>query len=174
MAKGLPRSLANATPGTEKFVRVVTYPVTNLSLTAATITTGAGSGTAVLGDFPEGNILLLGATSYLQFSTTDTDVATTWDGSYAIGSTPDANVDNASPTTDADVIGQTTINAATARVSPVTRGAKSSPAILNNTDGSLELNLNLIVDTADFADGTTAIFTVNGTVQLCYAVMGDS
>ncbi len=175
MGKGLPYSNSRGNPTSVPTVRRFHYPVNAVTLATATVTTGNGSGTVVIGDFPEGNILFLGGISYLQFSTADADVAATWDGSYAIGTTADANVDNTSPTTDANLIAQATIAAATAKLSPVTRGASAADAseVFDNTDGSLEVNLNLIVDTADYADGATANFTVNGYVELVYIVLGD-
>ena len=174
MAKGLPYSTSRGNPTAVPTVRRFHYPVNAVTIATATITTGNGSGTVVIGDFPEGNILFLGGISYLQFSTADADVGATWDGSYAIGTTADANVD-LSTTSDKNLIDVATIAAATAKLSPLTRGASAAAAsqVFDNTDGSLELNLNLIIDTADYADGATANFTVNGYVELVYIVLGD-
>ena len=44
--------------------------------------------------------------------------------------------------------------------------------MLDNTDGSLELNLNLIIDDAAVS-ADDQDFTVDGYVDLIYAVLGD-
>jgi hypothetical protein len=173
--KGLPRSLAAGKAGTEPSPRRVRYDVKNLALSVASITTGAGSGTVVIGDFPEGNILYLGGISYLRFSTSDADITSaTWNGDYGIGTTADANV--VLDTTDINLTGTGTpapIGPAVAKISPVTRAAGSTVALFDNTDGSLEVNLNVLVDAGDIGDGATASFTVDGYVELVYIVLGD-
>ena len=134
--------------------------------------TGVGWGPAVAGDFPEGNICFLGAVAYLQFTKAAgaSGITATFTGNYSIGSTPTA--DATLSTTDADIVGSTAISAATAGVSPVTRGTGVTAVILDNTDGSLELNLNLtIADAAISADDQD--LTVTGSIDLIYAVMGD-
>lgn len=172
MAKGLPYSTSRGMAA-QQLVRTVTYPVQNVSLPTTAGAAADGFGTVVIGDFPEGNILFLGGISYLQFSTTDADIIATWSGSYGIGTVPTA--DNTIATTDEDLIVEATINAATAKVSPVTRGASAASlmAIHDNTDGSLELNLNLRIADASYTDSQSATFTVNGYVKLVYVVLGD-
>jgi hypothetical protein len=108
----------------------------------------------------------------LQFKTTDADVTATFDGDYSIGSTPTA--DNVLSGTDADIIPSTPLGAATGKVSPYVRGVSAGATagvILDNTDGSLELNLNLLID--DAAISGAAPFTVDGVVRVAYLVMGD-
>ena len=65
--------------------------------------------------------------------------------------------------------------AATAEVSPITRGLQADGAhcgvIFDNTAGALEVNLNLLIDDADIS-GTVAI-TVSGTVDISYIMLGD-
>jgi hypothetical protein len=169
--KGLPYSMSRGPAAAAQVVRKVTYPVKNASVTVAAAGAGVGFGTAVIGYLPEGNVLFLGGTSYLQFSTADTDLIETWDGSYGIGTAADANgtIENA----EEDLIAEATLAAATARVSPVTRGEKATLAMFNNTDESLELNLNVAVAAASITDATSAILTVNGTVELVFIVLGD-
>lgn len=170
--KGLPRSLAHAKPGTEPGPRRVRYDLRDLSVTVtAGASTAKGLGTAVLGDLPEGNVLFLGAISYLQFESSDTDVSATWDGDYSVGTT--ASADTTLDSTDADIITSAAIGAATAKLSPVARGEGDTLNMFNNTDGSLELNLNFTTDDDAVTDSQTAIFLVNGYVELCYMVMGD-
>lgn len=144
-------------------------PVRNVPVSVAG-TTGVGFGTAVVGDFPAGNILLLGAVSYMQFSTVDGDVQATFDGDYSIGTTPTADATLSG--TEINVVPSAALGAATAGVSPVARSASTAAsAILDNTDGSLELNLNLLVDDANISG--TGDFTVNGVIHIAYIVLGD-
>ena len=135
---------------------------------------GVGFGSAVMGDFPEGNILLLGAVSYMQFTgPTSASLDDDWAGDYAIGTTPAS--DGTVTAADIDVIGSTALAAATSEVSPRTRGVSvtaTNAAVLDNTDGSLELNLNLLVDDANIgADGLA--FTATGELHVVYVVLGD-
>lgn len=174
MPKGLPYSNRRGDPAASQNVRIVTYPVNALEVTVtAGASTAKGFGTVVLGDFPEGNILFMGGISYLQFSTTDTDAITTWDGDYSLGTT--ATADTTLDSTDVNLIASSPIGAATARVSPVARGASAADAseVFDNTDGSLEINLNVITDDDSITDSLAATFTVNGYVKLVFAVLGD-
>lgn len=151
-------------------VKFVTYSVENKTLTVDGAS-GVGFGTVVIGDLPEGNILILGAVSYMQFTgPTSGDLDDDWAGDYGIGSTPagDATLTGA----DVDIIGSTALAAATAEASPLTRGALIPTAIFDNTDGSLEINLSLLVDDANIgADDLD--FTVDGHLHLSYIKLGD-
>jgi hypothetical protein len=142
-------------------------------LTVAVADGAPGFGTAVIAGLPAGNILFLGAVSYLQFLTADADITTTFDGDYAIGTvaTADGNVSDAN---EADIIPSTALGAATAKLSPVVRGVSTDALgglIIDNTAGTLNLNLNLLID--DAAISGAANFTANGVIHLAYLVMGD-
>ena len=174
MGKGLPRSHTRgefgggaAKSGVIKFNDV-----------AITIDgmTGVGFGTAVIGDFPAGNILFLGCVGYMTVVGTggQAGLSDTWAGDYSVGTT--ATTDATLTGTDADIVPITELTAATAEVSPRTRGTQADGAlcgvVLDNTDGSLELNANVLVDDADIsADGITA--TLRGELYIMYAVLGD-
>jgi hypothetical protein len=137
--------------------------------------TGVGFGSAVLGDFPEGNILMLGAVSYVQIGTlaAQAGLVDTWSGDYGIGTTPagDATITAG----DVDLIQSTAVGPAVAELSPLTRGTHlpaDTGEIHDNTDGSLELNLNVLVDDVDIsADGVAVV--ANGTVVIAYIMLGD-
>lgn len=170
MGKGLPRSLARGGAKEPVFKKV--FIAENLPIVVDGAS-GVGFGSAVLGGLPQGNIVLLGAVSYMKFSTASTDVTTTFDGDYGIGSTPasDATITGA----DVDVVSSSALGAATARVSPRKRGATAAGlagAVLDNTDGSLELNLNLLIDDATIS-ADNVDFLANGELQLLYSVLGD-
>jgi hypothetical protein len=164
MAKGLPRSLKKGLQ-----TKVIRVNAVAIEVDGAT---GVGFGSAVVGDFPEGNILLLGAAAYLQFTTASASVQAAFDGDYALGTT--ATADATVTGTDANITTLAALGAATAKVSPVVRGISAAPAApLNNTDGSLEVNLNLIIDDANISADDVA-FTVSGVIELAYVVLLDN
>jgi hypothetical protein len=171
--KGFIRSLARGKPQSQALMRQ------RIRLSAKAIqvdgATGVGFGTAVIGDFPDGNILIFGAVAYLQFTkaAAASGIQAAFDGDFSIGTT--ATADATLSTTDANIIASTALGAATAGVSPVVRGVSAVPAVatvLDNTDGSLELNLNLIIDDTNISADDQDL-TVTGYVDISYAVMGD-
>lgn len=171
MGKGLPRSLAHANLNAGAIVGKKVFPLNALAVTLAGAT-GVGFGTAVLGDFAEGNLLFLGAVAYVQVTkdATATGIAATFDGDYSIGTTPTADATLSG--TDANIVGSAALGAATAGVSPVARGSGVTAVILDNTDGSLELNLNLIIDDANISADTQLVHC-SGYVEVVYVVLGD-
>lgn len=171
MVHGLKRSLGRGAAAESPVVKKVRVAVDH----EVTVTAGVaavGFGTVVIGDLPEGNILLLGALAYVQFTTSDTDITATFDGDFSIGTTPTADNDVADAN-EANIIASSALGAATARVSPTVRATNTTAAVLDNTDGSMELNLNLLIDDASVTDGQSATFTATGELYLVYAVLGD-
>lgn len=166
--KGFPRSLARSAPQNQA-VRRQRVVLRNAAI-RTTGAVGVGWGTAVIGDLPAGNILFLGATAYLQFTKLDAGTTATFDGDYSIGSAPTA--DAALAGAEVDLIPSTALGAATAGVSPIVRGANATQAMLDNTDGSLEINLNLLMDDA-VVSADDQDFTVTGVFDLVYSVLGD-
>ncbi len=173
MGKGLPRSLSRGDPTRQEIIKQT------FALNAVAVNidgaSGVGFGTVVVGDFPEGNILFLGAVSYLAISGPggDAGLVDAFEADYGIGTTPmsDATIS----TGDEDIIQETAVAGATAEVGPRTRGthlAADTGEIHDNTDNSLELNLNILVDDDDIsADGIA--FTVTGEFTLLYSVLMD-
>lgn len=173
MAKGLPRSLSRGAGSSAGVVRKHTITVRDKTLTVDGAS-GVGYGSVVIGDFPQGNVSIKAAVAYMQFTgPTSASLDDDWAGDYGIGSTPpsDATLSAA----DEDIIAETAIAAATAEASPRTRAViatANAGQILDNTDGSLEINLSLLVDDANIgADGLD--FTVNGELFIEYSVLGD-
>lgn len=172
MTKGLPRSLSRASlPRSPLQVQTVVVRALALNVVGAT---GVGFGFAIAGDFPEGNLLFLGGVANLRFSGSgsDADLVDTWEGDFSVGTTgtTDATLGGG----DANLVGTTPIAAATAEVSPITRGinlSSSTGAVLDNTTGSLEVNVSLTIDDADISG--TAEMTVDGEIYLQYSVLGD-
>jgi hypothetical protein len=172
MTKGLARSIGRGTPQQAPIVKE-TYNIVNRAI-AVVGATGVGFAGVSVGGLPQGNILLLGAVAYLQVSSPsgDVDVFATWTGAYSIGTAITA--DSTLAGSEVDIIPQTTIAAATARLSPVTRGVSAGATagvILDNTDTTLNLNCNLLIDDASISG--TADMVLNGFVQLAYIVLGD-
>jgi hypothetical protein len=171
MGKGLPRSMSRGAAQQQDIIKQNFVIRGTVAVTA----TGAavGWGTAVIGDLPKGNILLLGAVAYVQLagSGADPNLDATWDGDFSIGTAPTADVTLSGA--EIDIIGSTALGAATAEVSPRVRAVNATQAIFDNTDNSLELNLNVLVDAANIVDGATVNLTASGVLQLAYIVMLD-
>jgi len=164
--KGLIRSLSRG-GARAPIQKMVLHKSVALSIDGAT---GVGFGTAVIGDLPAGNILILGAVAYVQITEASAGIIATFDGDVSIGST--ATVDTTLDTTDVDIMPSTPLGAATSSVSPRVRGVHATQEILDNTDGSLELNLNVLIDDASIsADDAVATAVVD--LFLSYVVLGD-
>lgn len=165
--KGLPRSLAHGPKSRSEIVKQ-TILLKNTAVTVAGVS-GVGFGTVVIGDLPQGNILLLGAVAYVQVSTSDAGVATTFDGDVSIGSAPtaDATLSGA----EVDLLASAPLGAATAKVSPTIRMTNATQVVLDNTDDSLEVNANVLIDDANISSNAPCL--LNGYVVLSYVVLGD-
>jgi hypothetical protein len=171
MGKGLPRSMARAS-GAIAPIQKQTIVLDALAIAVANGSGAPGFGTTVIGDFPEGNILFLGIVSNVQFSSADAEILATFDGDYSIGTTPAS--DGTLTDGDVDLIPSTPLGAATDGVSPALRTAHAvavTGTVYDNTDGSLELNLNLLID--DASQTAAVDVTATGTVVLAYIVLGD-
>lgn len=173
MSKGLPRSLSRGQPQRQELIKQ-TFALKDL-VVEIDGASGVGFGTVVIGDLPEGNIVFLGAMAYLAISGPGGDggLVDTFVGDYGIGTTPmsDATIS----TGDEDIIQSTAMAAATAEVGPRTRGthlAADTGEIHDNTDNSLELNLNILIDNNDIS-ANDIDFTVTGEVTLLYSVLLD-
>jgi hypothetical protein len=172
MAKGLPRSLANAKPGNEISPRRIRYVANSL---VVSVTGGAatakGFGTTVLGGLPEGNILVLGGIAYLKLSSTDDDVIATFGADLSIGTTAtaDATLDG----TDVNILAETSMGTASGKATALVRNTIAALAMIDNTAADLELNLNVITDDNSVTDSLVGTFLCDGYVDLVYIVLGD-
>jgi hypothetical protein len=168
--KGLIRSLSRG-PAQKQVVRKHLVRVDQTFL--ITGATGVAQfATGVIGGLPEGNLLLLGAVGYVGFAGPggSADLAEAWEGDYAVGTT--ATADTTLDGTDVDVLPSTALVAA-AEVAPETRAANAVQAILDNTDGSLELNLNFQIDADEVANGQEVAIRATGVVEVLYSVLLD-
>lgn len=168
MPKGLPRSRSRGAPLNQQVIK------TTLGMANRTIevdgATGVGFGTVPLIGFPQGNILLLGIVSYIGLSTTSTDVTATFSGDYGIGTTPAD--DGTLSAGDVDLIASTALGPATARVIATVRAANAVQAIIDNTAGDLEMNLNVLIDDADIS-ADDVVLDLSGSVHALYSMLGD-
>ena len=173
MPKGLARSLSRG-PALAQPIIKQSIAFEDLTVTVSATGAAAGFGSAVVADFPEGNILFLGATSYVSFtgSGSDANLVDTWEGDYSMS---DAPLANAAIDADAErnIIYTTAIGAAVAEAIGETRGEKGGVYFFDNTDGSLEINLNLTIDAADITDDQSVDITAAGVLHMAYIVLGD-
>lgn len=167
MGKGLPRSSARGAPQRQEIIK---HNVVLRNLNVAITDPGAAVAfaAAVIGDLPEGNILLLGAIANLKFTKGNANIIDAFNANFSIGSAPTA--DNALAGAEVDLLPSTAV-VGVAGVSAVTRAANATQVMLDNTDGSLEINLNLTVADASISANSSLIVT--GEVYLAYIVLGD-
>jgi len=172
MTKGLPRSLSRG-KAQRQVVSKLQLAVRGVAVTVAAASTAVGFGTVVIGDFPEAQIKMIGAAAKLQFSGSGADANLTadWEGDFSIGTTATADVTLNG--TDVNIIASTAIPAATAEVSPVVNAINSTDAIFDNTDGSLEVNLNVLIDAIGIVDDQSVVLTVDGVVEITYITLLD-
>jgi hypothetical protein len=133
--------------------------------------------TAVIEGLPAANLWIGCAVAY--FSVQDVGGAgliAAFTGNFAIGTTPTADATLAA--TDIDIINTTAFTAA-AGITPRTREVSAAVSgnnltdarFFDNTDGSLELNANIII--ADASISAQATVRVRGELHLVMATMGD-
>lgn len=172
MGKGLPRSnkAAMRNPQAAAVIRQNIKTSVTLSFTGAT---GVGWATAVIGDLPVGNIALIAAAAYVKLTKlVATGIQDTFDGDLAIGSAPTADATLSG--SEVDVIPSTAFAAAavggtTGRMRAV-NGA--TQVMLDNTDGTLELNLNVLIDDANISADTQTV-TAAVELSLVFSVLSD-
>lgn len=173
--KGLPRSLARGPQELQEIVRL-RIPFTK-EITITGVDSAVDAGTAVIGGLPQGNLLFLGAVAYVQVDAgSDANVIDNWGGDYGIGFAPNADTDLGDVLEDA-IIPSTALSAgASDKLAPSTRGISTTTEhgqIIDNTDGSLELNLNLLIDDNVITDTEDGVFTCTGVLHMVLIVLGD-
>lgn len=172
MTKGLTRSLSRGNPVTQKVVKqVISFKDIEVAVSATSSAVGYGS--AVIAGLPEGNILYLGAVSYVKISGsgTDTNLADDFEGDFSIGTTPVGATTFSGGNTN--ISDSTPLAAASGEEGTRTKDSRSTVTVFDNTDGSLEINLNVLIDAADITDDETVTLTAEGELHLIYSVLGD-
>lgn len=168
--KGLVRSLSRGSPARQEIVRQ-RVPI-NTTLSFLGITDTVVRQQAVLGDLPEGNILLLGAIAYLKLTgPTSGNLTDDFEGNFSVGSAP--NADTSLSGAEVDLIPNTDLGPATSEATPTHRAANATQVMLDNTDGSLEINLNVTLDANEVTNAATVVITATGYVELAYIVLSD-
>ena len=170
--KGLPRSLSRGRRSAQP-AQLLKHTIA-LNAVAITIdgATGVGFGSVVAGNFPEGNVVFQSAVAYLKIDGPggDAGLVDTWAGDFSVGTTPAS--DGTLSGADVDIVASTALAAAVAELGVRTRGTGATQAIFDNTDGSLEVNLNVLVDDASIsADGIA--FVATGEIEMLYTMVGD-
>ena len=172
MSKGLPRSLSRGSTSRQAVTKL-TLPLTGVQVTVSSTGAAIGFGTVVIGGLPEAHIKLMAVACQLQLAGNgaDANLSDTWDGDFAVGTTP---VDDATITAgDADLIASTALGAATAEVSPLHVVPNGVDAVFDNTAGGLEVNLNVLIDAADIVDDESVILDAFGVVEITLITMLD-
>lgn len=169
--KGLIRSLSRGAAG-QRGPTNITIPV-SVVLTPTGATGAVVFETASIGGFPEGNILIHGAVASLAFAGPGAsgDLTDTWAGDFAIGTaaTADVTLNGA----EVNIIPSTAIGPAVAEVIAATRAANATPVIVDNTDASLGVFLNVLFDANVVTNLATVDVTATGYLHLLYTVLGD-
>ncbi len=176
MTKGLIRSLSRGPKARREIVTERIQFATD-PFNAQTILSGTGGGGIGIAPLPEGNLLLLGAVCevVIRGNGAEPNLVDTWNGDFAFGTeltTPGASLVGS----EVDIVPITPIGPAVGEVSPLTRGttlATDTGRIIDNTDGLLEIFLNLQIDNADQTDDTTVAMEAEGQLNLTYVVLGD-
>lgn len=173
--KGLPRSLSRGSAQQQEVIKQSISIDASLSFTGVTDTVVRQQ--AVIGDFPQGNILLLGAVAYLSLTgPTSANLTNDFEGDFSIGTDPNADTD-LTDAAEINIIPSTAIGPASNEATAVTRGAGATGAltgvIFDNTDGSLEINLNVLLDANEVTNAQTVAIRAQGVLHLAYIVLGD-
>jgi hypothetical protein len=171
MGKGLPRSTAGRSASAIARAPIVkkTIPFAALAL-SFTGASGNGWATAPFAGLPEGNILLLGCVGYVKLTKTGSGITATFDGNYSVGSS--ATADATLSGTDVDILPSTAYSAAVAGVTALTRATNATAKVLDNTDATLKLNLNVLINDASISADVQAA-TADGYVTIAYIELSD-
>lgn len=159
---------------------VVHQTVLTLAATPLTIADDAGVaqyGGVKIYDFPAGSIMTLGAVIDAAVTLGSTGTITdTWAGGVALG-TETATTGATLTGTEADVMPEVDVAAATAKVAAIdavcvaTALTESGARWLDGTGTAKDLYLNLVVD--DHASHTAGTGTISGTVTITWVNLGD-
>lgn len=123
-------------------------------------------------DFPEGAIVIFGATANLALTKSAAGVNADWDGDFSLGSVAAAG-DATLTGTEANVLPSTATPQAVAGATTA-KGISTGSVQLDGTATPVDLYLNVLVDDADQDVTTTATNLIaNGTITVLWANLGD-
>jgi len=175
MGKGFPRSLKRQNKSVAAIVKD-TIDMSNFTVTVSAAGAGVGFGSVQIHDFPQGNILLVGVGGTVGFagSGSDANLTDDWIGDFGIGTTAadDATITGA----DVDIVASQDTTIASSEVVAAQRVAEAhadAGGLFDNTDGSLEVNFNMLIDAAEITDASSVEITLSGSIDIAYIVLGD-
>ncbi len=172
MVKGLARSISRG-GALQQAVTKLTIPLVNAPVSIVAVSSAIGFGTFVAAGLPQAHLKIMAVAIdiILAGSGADANLVDTWEGDFAVGTTPmsDATIS----TGDEDLITETATGAATDEVSPRVVVADGVDLVLDNTAGDLEVNLNVLVDAADITDDETVVLTATGVIEITFITMLD-
>ncbi len=169
MSKGLIRSQERGAALEQKITKM-TLSLDGLAM-AITEDTAIGWGTVVVGGLPEANILLLGLVMDATLTASGTGIEADFAGSVALGTVATADDDITTPATNDDMLTSTAYSAADTSVATF-KVDNATSVIIDNTDGTAEINLNVIIDDAGVA-GDVGVLTAAGALYIVYVTLGD-
>lgn len=123
-------------------------------------------------DFPQGSVVIQGATANLVVTKTSAGVNATWNGDFGVGTAAADNTNTLSGT-EQNIIPTTATPAAVAGVTSA-KGRSTAAVTLDGTTTAVDAYINFLVDDADHDVTTTPCnLILNGTVTILWANMGD-
>lgn len=123
-------------------------------------------------DFPQGSIVIQGATANLVVTKTSAGVNATWNGDFGLGTVAADNTATLS-STEQNIIPTTATPAAVAGVTSA-KGRSTASVILDGTTTAVDAYINFLVDDANQDVTTTPCnLILNGTVTIIWANMED-
>lgn len=123
-------------------------------------------------DFPQGSVVIQGATANLAVTKTSAGVNATWNGDFGVGTTAADNTNTLS-STEQNIIPTTPTPAAVAGVTSA-KGRSTASVTLDGTTTAVDAYINFLVDDANQDVTTTPCnLILNGTVTILWANMGD-
>lgn len=171
MGAGISRRALNRA-GARAGIITQKIPIRGLQITNIDGLTGVAWGTAVLQGLREGNLLVLGAVLDITLTEASANITDTFDGDVSVGSAPTA--DTTLSGAEVDVIPSTAMGAAVSSVNTIRAVSTSTECgtVLDNTGGTLELNLNLLIDDASI-NADDQVLTADGYLAVSYIPLGD-
>lgn len=147
----------------------------NKLVTVNAVGAAVGFGSTLLAALPKGELFYLPSVLYIEFSEEPktTNISETWSGDFSVGFTPTADV---TITDNADFLASTALNVATAGNFARARFALTllNNTFIDNNDGAKGVWLNLLIDAADIADGTTPTVRVRGGLKMAFIPYGKN
>lgn len=153
------------------------YHVTRFTFVNAAVVLADNAGVVAYGglkiyDFPQGNILVLGAVADVDLTKSSAGVNTNWDGDMGVGSVT-ATSDATLASTEQNIIPTTSTPQASSGATTA-NGVSTAVAFLDGTSTAADLYFNLLVDDADHdVTGTACNLILNGTMTVAWLNLGD-